>query len=261
MRAAQMGELIASSELTFVQVVGCLIAIVGLILLIVNIFSKKDDGDFSIDIAGQKINAPRSSIVLLSGVVMVLLPSALPRQKEISNSKTSDDAFTRISKNNKKLESEIDTPRTKQDVAQRRTDGSSDTTAQPTHGELVDDERRSNGSSSRGRLEGPTLPNEGPRTPTLPSPTIIGWTFFGAYDSSAWLQKNFDGGTGRWGAPQRRDIIVATKDVNVRVGPIQRLQDKWTNQPTSGTLKTGDAVTVQSVIQVTPGFYWMEVSR
>lgn|GEM_PF-4725282 len=87
-----------------------------------------------------------------------------------------------------------------------------------------------------------------------------GWVYLGSYFGKDWSERHFTWPEGSTIAPAAGTTIQAVSNVNLRADHIRFTLDKgWQNSEILGLVRRGENVTVRSVKQVTPGFYWAEV--
>jgi hypothetical protein len=90
-------------------------------------------------------------------------------------------------------------------------------------------------------------------------PESKGWAYFGSQANGKWFDKHFEVQSAGNRAPRSGDTIVASIPTNIRQGPIEDTASGWANQPKVGSAKAGDQFRVDRVVEVYPGFYWVEI--
>ena len=91
-------------------------------------------------------------------------------------------------------------------------------------------------------------------------PASKGWAYFGAQDNNGkWFNKHFEVQSAGNRPPRSGDTIVTSIITNIRQGPIEDTADGWANQPKVGNAQAGDQFIVGRVVEVYPGFYWVEI--
>jgi hypothetical protein len=89
-----------------------------------------------------------------------------------------------------------------------------------------------------------------------------GWAYYGSRSGSNWNQRFFSiNGRRVDDIPRVGEVVTAIGNVNVRQGTIEydQASNSWKNKPKIGILHVGDTTTVQSVMEVSEGFWWIGV--
>lgn len=85
-----------------------------------------------------------------------------------------------------------------------------------------------------------------------------GWSYLGHHDQSGWIERYFVAvkGRSRIGVG---DEVRATRDVNLRTGPIELVGNEWVNKPRIRVLSEGEVCVVSDIREVFPGYYWLRL--
>lgn len=87
----------------------------------------------------------------------------------------------------------------------------------------------------------------------------VSWSFYGVRSGAGWTERYFSSEGMGDGYPVERDVVQPLGDVNLREGPIEYVDGKWTNRRAVGVARRGDRFEVIQISEVYPDYVWVQM--